>query len=72
MHPGIPVLEPVRDVEVDSDDRCDQEDAPADALMPGGVLHRLPDIEGLSSVHEGGEAQLGAAEHRRDWHAQLG
>ena len=62
MHPGIAILEPVRDVEVDPHDRGDQEDAAADALVPWGVLLRLADVVGLSGIEERAHAQLRAAQ----------
>ena len=67
-----PSLEAVGDIEVELDDGCDQEDAAANALVPGGILQRLSHIEDLSGIHERGHAELCAAQHRGDRHAQLG
>ena len=70
VHPRA-AAEAVGDVEVDLHERGDDEQSGAGAAVPFGVLQARAEVDGLRGIHEDGQAELCAAQHRRDRHAKL-
>src|SRR4249920_1913931 len=71
VQPRATAVETVGDVEVDLDERRDDEEARAGALLPRRVLQARAEVDRLSRVHEHRHAKLGAVQHRGDRNPQL-
>ena len=71
MNFGVARLQSMRDVEIDADDRRDQEHPGADTPVPLGLIHRAPEVPGLAGVGEHGDAELRAVQDRRERDAHL-
>src|SRR3954454_15599754 len=64
-------IESVRDVEVEFDERGDDEQAAAGPAMPVGVVEAGAELADLRHVHERRHTELRAVQHRGERHPQL-